>query len=346
MDANESYNIWYYPGSGMQRQPYEVYTLMYPQHASSTSFLNATSQSWQPATESSTQQEPQSFQEWKSKGCPYPDWFTSDHDPWYDDDGLRREMEEVFQLLYGEGAEEMRKKVEEEENEANPTPAELMSSSSNGNSGRQTTAETPTSGWASIAAKRPPPQAANLKSVEVERKTTAAVPNVTISVKKSRPVAIPKEVWLPDTANSDYFHMYPNPIERFNAVNAYHKPHLSTVKIPLCFDNHATNNSKGGKVALLDVHFQSAKTVIPVLNRFLPKAIAANNEVWIVTGSGQHVGVGHQRRESGGVLFNAVKKYLEEHEDELGLEFRIGKDTSGGKNKVSGGAFLVRKSIS
>lgn len=347
MDANESYNIWYYPGSGMQRQPYEVYTLMYPQHASSTSFLNATSQSWQPAMESSTQQEPQSFQEWKSKGCPYPDWFTSDHDPWYDDDGLRREMEEVFQLLYGEGAEEMRKKVEEEENEANPTPAELMTSSSNGISGRQTmTVETPTSGWASIAAKRPPPQAANPKSVEVERKTTVPVPNGTNPAKKSRPVSIPKEVWLPDTANSDYFHMYPNPIERFNAVNAYHKPHLSTVKIPFCFDNHATNNSKGGKVALLDVHFQSAKTVTPVLNRFLPKAIAVNNEVWIVTGSGQHVGVGHQRRESGGVLFNAVKKYLEEHEDELGLEFRIGKDTSGGKNKVSGGAFLVRKSAS
>jgi hypothetical protein len=139
--------------------------------------------------------------------------------------------------------------------------------------------------------------------------------------------------------------MYPNPVERFNAVNDFHKSHLSSIKIPLCFDNHASTNLTG-KVALLDVHFQSAKTITTVLNRFLPEALAANSEVWIVTGSGQHVGVGHQRRESGGVLSNAVKRYLEDHESEFGLEFRIGKDLSGGKNKVSGGAFLVRKSIS
>ena len=62
-----------------------------------------------------------------------------------------------------------------------------------------------------------------------------------------------------------------------------------------------------------------------------------------MTGSGHHVAVGHQRREGGGVLFNSVKRYLEDREEEMTLEFRIGKDTSGGKNKTSGGAFLVRK---
>lgn len=55
--------------------------------------------------------------------------------------------------------------------------------------------------------------------------------------------------------------------------------------------------------------------------------------------------VGHQRREGGGVLFNAVKRYLEDHEEEMEWEFRIGKDCSGGKNKISGGAILVRKII-
>ena len=349
MDATESYNIWYYPGSGMQRQPYEVYTLMYPHLTSS---LNATSQFWTPATNNNTvasQPAPQSFQEWKRKGCPYPDWFTSDHDPWYDDEGVRREMEEVYELLYGEGAEETYALQQEVKHEAFPTPAELLALCSNDalSSSQTISAEAPTSGWASIAAKRPPQSAEPTMSATVDRNATTTykhntTSHNTTSTKSKRPVTIPKEVWLPDTANSAYFHIT-NPIERFNAVNDYHKAHLSTVKIPLCFESSSTMNSRVGKVALLDVHFQSAKTVTPVLNRFLPKTLSANNEAWIVTGSGQHVGVGHQRREGGGVLFNAVKRYLEEHEDEMGLEFRIGKDTSGGKNKVSGGAFLVRK---
>ncbi len=343
MDATESYNIWYYPGSGMQRQPYEVYTLMYPQQT--TSSLNPTSQLWQPATNDIVSQpEPQSFQEWKQKGCPYPEWFTSDHDPWYTDDNRRREMEEVYELLYGEGAEETFRLQQEAQNEANPTPAELLATNTNDaiSSNNQTVQEeAPTSGWASIAAKRPPQ---SVERAKVDRNATSSYQQNTNSTKSKRAVPIPKEVWLPDTANSAYFHIK-DPIQRFNAVNDYHKEHLSSVQIPLCFESksNGTVNSRGGKVALLDVHFQSAKTITPVLNHFLTRALSVNSEIWVITGSGQHVGVGHQRREGGGVLFNAVKRYLEEHEDEMGFEFRIGKDTSGGKNKVSGGAFLVRK---
>jgi hypothetical protein len=344
MDAAESYNIWYYPGSGMQRQPYDVYTLMYPQQT--TSPLNADSHLWQPATNNNiaSQPTPQSFQEWKQKGCPYPDWFTSDHDPWYDDDGLRREMEEVYELLYGEGAQETFALQQEVQNEAFPTPAELLASSHNdtSSSSRTIPVDAPTNGWASVAAKRPPQAAGPTMSATIDRNATVAYQHNNNSAKIKRTVAIPKEVWLPDTSNAGYFHIA-DPIERFNAVNDCHKAHLSTVNIPLCFDSNGKMNSSGGKVALLDVHFQSAKTITPVLNRFLPNALSSNNEVWIVTGSGQHVAVGHQRREVGGVLFNAVKRYLEEHEGEMGLEFRIGKDTSGGKNKVNGGAFLVRK---
>ena len=56
--------------------------------------------------------------------------------------------------------------------------------------------------------------------------------------------------------------------------------------------------------------------------------------------------MGHQKREGGGVLFNAVKRYLEDQSDGINaIEFRIGKDTSGGKNKSSGGALLVRKVV-
>merc|ERR1711862_989450 len=127
--------------------------------------------------------------------------------------------------------------------------------------------------------------------------------------------------------------------------------YLSSVTIPLSFEKlesakqrrRRSESFTGGKVGLLDVHFQSAKTIAPVLNHFLLPRIGKDDEMWIVTGSGSHVQSGHQKRESGGVLFNAVQRWLEEQEEKRVLEFRIGKDTSGGKNKISGGAFLVRK---
>ena len=169
-------------------------------------------------------------------------------------------------------------------------------------------------------------------------------------------VAIPKEVYLPDTKNSNYFRDYPDPIQRFNAVNDYHKSYLSNVKIPLCFDDDdddtdgfpssVRSRSSGGKVSLLDVHFQSKTTIRTVLDHFLVSSLRQNEEVWIITGSGHHVAKGHQKRESGGVLFNSVKEYLEELSElhDRNVEFRVGKDVSGGgrNSSVSGGAFLVR----
>ena len=340
MDATESYNIWYYPGSGMQRQPFEVYTLMYPQHTAPS--LSATSQSWQPAiNDAPAQPAPQSFQEWKQKGCPYPGWFTSDHDPWYDDEGVRREMDEVYKLLYGEGAKKTFALQQQIQNEANPTPAELLASHFNAVSSTSslvTPTETAKSGWASIAAKSPPWSLEQTKAKQINTNPSSKNHFNGDAAKNKRPVAIPKEVWLPDIANSACFHIS-DPIERFNQVNKFHQAHLSTVKIPSSFDCNSTNNSRDDRVTLLDVHFQSAKTIKPVLDYFLPRALSTNSEVWIVTGSGQHVGVGHQRRKDGGILFNAVKHYLEEQH---GLEFRVGKDMSGGRNKISGGAFLVR----
>mmetsp|Transcript_9512 Transcript_9512/g.20627 ORF Transcript_9512/g.20627 Transcript_9512/m.20627 type:complete len:577 (-) Transcript_9512:99-1829(-) len=392
MDENYVYNIWHYPGSGMQRNPWEVYCLMFPQNydgmgSNGANHLNVASQSWEPTSLANNpihaapqawepsnnmmmnheqEEDPKTFQEWKKKGQPYPSWFCSDLDPWYDDEGVRRSLEEVYDVLYGENAEEKFAEEHQAQQVANdPTPAELAALIATNDpqiSGSSPAVQSSTTmgGWASIAAQRAPvqnlsvPSANNDASPNIGHPGTA-VGEITANVDpKRKTVVIPKEVWLPTTANSDCFHLFPNPIERFNAVNQHHKSYLASVTIPKCFEDSGgstpTNRDKsrntGGRVALLDVHFQSGKTITPVLNRFLNPALKRNDEVWVVTGSGHHVMVGHQRREGGGVLFNAVKRYLEDREAEMALEFRIGKDTSGGKNKSSGGAFLVRKKVS
>ena len=393
MDEAYVYNMWHYPGSGMQRTPWEMYCLMYPQNSYDNNNggggLDATSQTWEPTTAtiagngmhsaapqswdsvSHIQQQfqqqqngdPTTFQEWKGKGQPYPSWFSYDIDPWYDDEGVRRSLEEVYQVLYGENAQEKFEKKQQEKFQEDalandPTPAELAAMIATND---PTVLGTPPpvqsspakGGWASIAAKRPVPvqkttvPIANGTATSSSTGPTTAESSTTTDQKR-KTVIIPKEVWLPSTANSDCFHLFPNPIERFNAVNNHHKSYLASVTIPKCFESSSTSaktktRKNAGKVTLLDVHFQSAKTIAPVLNRFLPSALKRNDEVWVVTGSGHHVAVGHQRREGGGVLFNAVKRYLEEREEDMDVEFRVGKDTSGGKNKSSGGAFLVQK---
>lgn len=356
IDSIELYNMWHYPGSGMQRTPWEVYSLMYLSATPSTA-LKSTSAPWDPgftglptdqtcSANGIQQEEPKSFQEWKKKGCPYPSWFYDagyNEDPWYDDEGIRRSLEEVYEVLYSENAQYIYQQKLATAAVADPTPAELadMIRTHDPAKQNQITNESsmpPKSGWASIAAKRPDP--ALPQSV---MNTATSVSNSHSCSSKTKFVTIPKEVWLPDTANADYFHLYPDPIQRFIAVNGHHKSYLSSVTIPKSFDRDANDvNSTCGSVALLDVHFQSAKTVSPVLNEFLPPALNENDEVWIVTGSGHHVAVGHQRRETGGILFNAVKRYLEQQEEEKILDFRIGKDARGG-NSSSGGAFLVRR---
>ncbi len=418
MDPTQAYNLWYFPGSAMRRHPYEVYTLMYPpsqqqqqqqqQHCqiipppqsyepyyipNNTNDFNFQQQQQQQQQneyyyneqqQQQQQQEPTTFQEWKAMGCPYPSWFYSEYDPWYDDEGLRRSMEDVYELLFGSRVDETFARQQQEQIEAFPTPAEQFandrctsggtctSAASTGVGQTKTTTTTPTmtsnvnantttstGGWASIAAKPAAPTSTSTRTSTASKNHTG-INTKSKSIKysnksKQKMVPIPKEVWLPDTSNANFFHLYPDPIDRFHAVNDFHKPYLANITIPLCFhiDNEdgssTTTSTSSGKVALLDVHFQSAKTITTVLNHFLPSALKQNEEVWIITGSGHHVATGHQRRESGGVLFNAVKKYLEEKEENDNdggkddIEFRVGKDTSSGRNKISGGAFLVRK---
>jgi hypothetical protein len=150
---------------------------------------------------------------------------------------------------------------------------------------------------------------------------------------------MPTELWLPDTSHSNYFHMYPDPMDRFIAVNRHHTTVLKHRKIPLTLSRNEDDITENANaVTLLDVHFQSLHTVTIVLDHFLPPALSSHAEVWIVTGSGHHVGGGqgghnHQRREEGGVLFQAVRRYLTEWD----MAFWIGKDGVG-----NFGSFLVR----
>ena len=367
LDVNQVNNIWFYT-SGMQRDPWDVYNLMYPQSASLSSSTNhnaapqtweplsnttkmgelsAISQSWNPAS-TSINSYPSSFEEWKTMGQPYPSWFQSDIDPWYDDDGVRRSLEEVYEVLYGENAqahfeerEALRYKLE---TCADPTPAELLAHgdkkqtpdisavwSANDSSTKSS------GGWAKIASK---PAASQSNNNSIDSNAHHNVSSSNSKTKKSKTIIMPKECWLPSTDNSNYFVSHPNPIKRFNAINDQHKPYLASVTIPTSLEG----STPGGKVTLMDVHFQSAKSVITVLDRFLPPALEHSEEVWIIAGLGTHIEAGHQKRgnaKTGGVLFNAVKKYLAEHEQEMGVEWRIGKEAAGAM--YANGSFLVRK---
>ena len=356
MDENQLYNIWHYAASGLQRDPWEVYCLMYPQQTPhEMSGLNANSQMWQPSSMLSApqsseppSQEPQSFQEWKNHGQPNPVWYNELYlhiDPWYTDDGRRRNLEEVYELLYGPDAQTKFSMLHQAHLEANdPTPAELLASETHsGDTTAKNQSAVPyyqaasSTGWASIAAKPGKARSDSVSSTGSATKTSSS------GNEKRQAVAIPKECWLPSTANSDFFHSYPDPIKRFVAVNAHHKTYLAGVSIPLSFNNRtdaSTQRRKGDRVTLLDVHFQSANAIKFVLDRFLRPALNKFDEVWIIAGSGSHVGVGHQKRESGGVLYNAVQRYLVQQERDNTLEFRVGKYPAGGAR--SGGAFVVR----
>ncbi|KAL3773516.1 hypothetical protein ACHAWO_000512 [Cyclotella atomus] len=357
LDVNQVNNIWFYT-SGMQRDPWEVYNLMYPQadaihnaapqtwdplaNVSSVEELSAMSQTWNPGA-SNVNSDPTSFEEWKQTGCHHPHWFQSDIDPWYDDEGVRRSLEEVYEVLYGENAQARWEEKEalryKAETSADPTPAELLA---NGNQKQKdsvslnrttTTTSQSSGGWAKIASKPAAPQANN----------SSTNSNVQPTYSKDhgrKTVIMPKECWLPSTDNSNYFHSHPDPIERYQAINKQHESYLASVTIPTSLEG----SNPTGKVTLMDVHFQSTKSIITVLDQFLPSALDQNSEVWIIAGLGTHIEAGHQKRgnlKTGGVLLNAVKKYLIDNEDDMGVEWKIGKEAIGAK--YANGSFVVRK---
>jgi hypothetical protein len=123
-------------------------------------------------------------------------------------------------------------------------------------------------------------------------------------------VRIPQDLWNPhENRDAAVFHI-PNPLERYNVVAA---------SVP--------------RKDVIDLHFQSTKTFPIVLSSVLPTKLAEVEEVWIVTGTGHHVG-SKTHQKGGGALERAVVQWLTEE----GYNFLQGKDRNG-----LGGALLVKR---
>ena len=112
-------------------------------------------------------------------------------------------------------------------------------------------------------------------------------------------VRIPESVWRNYSENVavEAFNIE-NPIERFAYVNSKAKPAPSIVDNEGCF--------------VVDLHFQSTKSVMEVLNQIFPQCLrylsadsGSRGNIWLITGAGKHVPRGsHQSR--GGVLYDTV----------------------------------------
>lgn len=123
-------------------------------------------------------------------------------------------------------------------------------------------------------------------------------------------VRIPQDLWNPhENRDSSAFHI-PDPLER------YHKVSLGVKRKDT-----------------IDLHFQSTKTFPVVLSTMLPEKLGEMSEVWIVTGTGHHVG-GKTHQKGGGALERAVIQWLTDH----GYNFFKGRDRNG-----LGGALLIKR---
>jgi hypothetical protein len=109
----------------------------------------------------------------------------------------------------------------------------------------------PSGGWAAITA-------ANSQKWE-----TRAPP------KKVQPkkVRIPQALWVADTERNPALFNIADPLERYTEVNKF-------------------RTAKG----VIDLHFQSTRTVTVVLDSELPKELAGKaGKAWVITGTGHHV---------------------------------------------------------
>ncbi|KAG7366559.1 Smr domain containing protein [Nitzschia inconspicua] len=122
-------------------------------------------------------------------------------------------------------------------------------------------------------------------------------------------VRIPQDLWNPhENRDASVFHIA-DPLERYHRVAA-------TVE----------------RSDVIDLHFQSTKTFSTVLATILPTKLGEMQEVWIVTGTGHHVG-SKTHQKGGGALERAVAQWLTEE----GYNYLQGKDRNG-----LGGALLVK----
>lgn len=123
-------------------------------------------------------------------------------------------------------------------------------------------------------------------------------------------VRIPQDLWNPHENRDSSLFNIADPIERYRKV--------------------ALTVRRGD---ILDLHFQSTKTFPFVLSAILPEKLAHSEEVWIVMGTGHHVG-SKTHQKGGGALETSVVSWLT-HE---GYVFARGRDRNG-----QGGAVLVKR---
>lgn len=128
-------------------------------------------------------------------------------------------------------------------------------------------------------------------------------------------VPIPQDLWNPHENRDASAFYIADPLERYYTVTAA-VPHRNDV---------------------IDLHFQSLQTFAAVLDVVLPEKLQQLRSVWIVTGTGHHVGT-RTHQKGGGTLENAVLDYLVEYYGSPEYSIRRGRDRNG-----QGGAVLVEQ---
>ena len=130
-------------------------------------------------------------------------------------------------------------------------------------------------------------------------------------------VPIPQDLWNPhENRDSSTFYIT-DPLERYHTVTAA-VPHRSDV---------------------IDLHFQSLQTFATVLDVILPEKLQQHRRVWLVTGTGHHVG-SRTHQKGGGTLERAVLDYLVEYYGPPRYSVQRGRDRNG-----QGGAVLVEQKV-
>lgn len=175
----------------------------------------------------------------------------------------------------------------------------------------------------SSSSKNAPFSFANIASKGYEKNKfseAASLPSFSTKCRPSKDqiptVRIPQDLWnAHENRDSSAFYVS-DPLERYQKIAA--SVHRSDV---------------------IDLHFQSIKTFPIVLETVLPlkmnKSEANCHQVWIVTGTGHHVG-SKTHQKGGGALESAVIAWLTEHD----YKFARGKDRNG-----LSGALLVKRCI-
>lgn len=182
---------------------------------------------------------------------------------------------------------------------AESSASNSYASSAGSNNGSSSFANIASRGGNLFAAASPPPATSTYD-------TTPSIPTV----------RIPQNLWnAHENRDSSVFYVA-DPLERYRQVSQ--------------MNGAAARNEH----EIIDLHFQSTKTFGTVLEHILPQKLQTAPEpgVWIVTGTGHHVGTKtHQK--GGGALERAVIEWLQDQ----GYSFAKGKDRNG-----LGGAILVR----